>query len=50
LMMWSTKTGQAVLVDAASGIGPGLNIVTAEPTSTPAAVAVLLTPLLEEAP
>jgi hypothetical protein len=49
LMMWSTKTGQAVLVDAASGIGPGPNIVTAEPTSTPAAVAVLLTPLLEVA-
>ena len=49
LMMWSTKTGRAVLVDAASGIGPGPNVVTAEPTSTPAAVAVLLTPLLEEA-
>jgi hypothetical protein len=49
LMMWSTKAGQTLLVDAASGIGPGPNIVTAEPTSVPAAVVALLTPMLEEA-
>jgi hypothetical protein len=50
LMMWSTKTGVAVLVDAAAGIGPGPNIVTAEPNSKPAAVVALLSPLLEQAP
>jgi len=49
LMMWSTKTGQALLVDAASGIGPGPNIVAADPNSVPAAVVALLNPLLEEA-
>jgi hypothetical protein len=47
LMMWSTKNGLAVLVDAAAGIGPGPNIVTAEPNSKPAAVVALLSPLLE---
>ena len=47
LMMWSTKNGQAVLVDAAAGIGPGPNIVTAEPNSKSAAVVALLSPLLE---
>jgi hypothetical protein len=49
LMMWSTNTGPAVLVDAASGIGPGSNIVIAEPNSTPGAVVALLSPLLQEA-
>ena len=47
LMMWSTTTGQAVVVDAAAGIGPGPNIVTVEPNSNPAAIVVLLRPLLE---
>jgi hypothetical protein len=47
--MWSTKTGQAFLVDAASGIGAGPNIVAAEPTSVPAVVVALLTRLLEGA-
>ena len=47
VMMWSTKNGPVVLVDAAAGISPGPSVVAGETTSVPAAVAALLLPLLE---
>jgi hypothetical protein len=47
LMMWSTRNGPVVAVDAASGIATGPNIVMVEPNSTPAAIVALLHPLLE---
>jgi hypothetical protein len=49
LMMWATRNGPVVAVDAGAGIAPGPNIVTVEPKSNPAAVVALLSPLLEEA-
>jgi hypothetical protein len=47
LLMWSTRNGPVVAVDAAAGIAPGPTIVTIEPNSRPADIAALLQALLE---